>query len=141
LITVQDTQAPVLSDAPGDATVECSAVPAAAILTATDNCLIPVITYSEIRTSGSSPYNYTLTRTWTATDACGNSSKTQVITVQDTQAPIPTIATLATLTGECSVVVTTAPTATDNCAGIITAATLDPTSYTAQPCKMLWVPG
>ncbi|NCI49244.1 hypothetical protein GWC95_04865, partial [Sediminibacterium roseum] len=83
-------------------------------------------------TNGSSPFNYTLTRTWTATDGCGNtSSKTQTVTVRDTQAPVPTIASLPTLTGDCSVTAT-APTATDNCAGTITATTLNPVSYTAQ---------
>jgi hypothetical protein len=132
VITVQDTQKPVLSTAPADVTVACNAVPAAAILTATDNCTTPTVVYNETRTNGSSAFNYTLTRTWAATDACGNScTKTQVVTVRDTQAPVPTIAVLATLTGDCSVVAT-APTANDNCAGIITATTVNPTSYTAQ---------
>jgi hypothetical protein len=131
-ITVQDTQKPILSAAPANVTVACNAVPAAATLTATDNCDAPTVTYAEVRTNGSSPFNYTLTRTWTATDACGNScSKTQVITVRDTQAPVPVIALLPTLTGDCSVTAT-APTAQDNCAGIITATTVNPVSYTAQ---------
>jgi hypothetical protein len=131
-ITVQDTQKPVLSAAPASVTVACNAVPAAAILTATDNCDAPAVTYSEVRTNGSSPFNYTLSRTWTATDACGNScSKTQVITVRDTQAPVPTIAVLPTLTGDCSVTAS-APTAQDNCAGLVTATTVNPVSYTAQ---------
>ncbi len=116
VITVQDTQAPVLSDAPADATVECNAVPAAAILTATDNCSTPVVTYSEVRTDGDCPNRYTLTRTWTATDACGNtSSKTQKITVQDTQAPVLSDAP-ADATVECNAVPAAAIlTATDNC--------------------------
>jgi hypothetical protein len=131
-ITVQDTQKPILSAAPANVTVACNAVPAAATLTATDNCDAPTVTYAEVRTDGSSPFNYALTRTWTATDACGNScSKTQVITVRDTQAPVPVIALLPTLTGDCSVTAT-APTAQDNCAGIITATTVNPVSYTAQ---------
>ncbi|MTK53837.1 MAG: hypothetical protein F8N35_10305, partial [Paludibacter sp.] len=37
-ITIVDTTAPVLSEAPADVTVECNAVPVAATLTATDNC-------------------------------------------------------------------------------------------------------
>jgi nitrogen fixation protein FixH len=132
VITVQDTQKPILSAAPANVTVECNAVPAAAVLTATDNCSAPAVTFNEVRTNGASPFNYTLTRTWTATDACGNScSKTQVITVRDTQAPVPTIAVLPTLTGDCSVTAS-APTAQDNCAGLITATTVNPASYTAQ---------
>lgn len=115
-ITVQDTQAPVLSAAPADVTVECNAVPAAAVLTATDNCDAPTVTYAEVRTNGNCPSNYTLTRTWTATDACGNtSSKTQTITVQDTQAPVLSAAP-ADVTVECSAVPAAAVlTATDNC--------------------------
>jgi len=41
-----------------------------------------------VRTDGSCLDNYVLTRTWTATDRCGNTStQSQVITVQDTTAP------------------------------------------------------
>jgi hypothetical protein len=104
VITVRDTQAPILSAAPANVTVECNAVPAAATLTATDNCTTPVVTYTEVRTNGNCSGNYTLTRTWTATDACGNaSSKTQVITVQDTQAPVLSAAP-ANVTVECNAV-------------------------------------
>ncbi|NCI49350.1 hypothetical protein GWC95_05415, partial [Sediminibacterium roseum] len=115
-ITVQDTQAPVISAAPADATVACNAVPAAATLTATDNCDTPVVVFTEVRTNGSSPFNYTLTRTWTATDACGNtSSKTQTVTVRDTQAPVISAAP-ANATVECNAVPAAAIlTATDNC--------------------------
>jgi hypothetical protein len=117
VITVRDTQAPILSAAPANVTVECNAVPAAAILTATDNCTTPVVGYTEVRTNGNCSGNYTLTRTWTATDACGNtSSKTQVITVQDTQAPVLSAAP-ANTTVECNAIPAAAVlTATDNCA-------------------------
>jgi hypothetical protein len=89
VITVQDTQAPMLMGVPADVTVECNALPPVAQPTAMDNCdPVPVITYQQVRTNGDCAYNYTLTRTWTATDRCGNSSaQSQVITVQDTQAP------------------------------------------------------
>ncbi|MBW4360992.1 HYR-like domain-containing protein, partial [Flavobacterium taihuense] len=46
-------------------------------------------------------------------------------------APLADVAALSDVTGECSATVT-APTATDNCAGVITATTLDPVSYSAQ---------
>jgi hypothetical protein len=87
---VVDVTAPVLSAAPANVTVECNAVPSAATLTATDNCdANPVINYKEVRTNGNCPFNYTLTRTWRATDACGNSSsRTQVITVVDNTPPM-----------------------------------------------------
>ena len=61
-----------------------------ATATATDNCDDePTVSYlGEERTDGTCPDSYTLTRTWTATDNCGNSSdESQVITVVDTTAP------------------------------------------------------
>src|SRR5678815_2329852 len=93
-ITVSDNTAPVLSGVPANTTAECSAVPAAATPTASDNCdATPTISYSESSTQTSngscSDQNYTLTRKWTATDNCGNSSsQTQVITVSDNTAPV-----------------------------------------------------
>ena len=88
-ITVQDTTAPELVGVPADETVECDAVPEAAIVTATDNCDDDVeVTFLEERIDGECDGCYILTRTWTATDDCGNStSAIQVITVQDTTAP------------------------------------------------------
>jgi len=117
LITVQDTTAPVLSDVPIDVTVECDAIPAPANPTATDNCdPSPVITLDEVRTDGACANNYILTRTWTATDACGNnSSQSQIITVQDTTAPVLS-GVPADVIVECDAVPNpAAPTATDNC--------------------------
>ncbi|MDP4203437.1 MAG: HYR domain-containing protein, partial [Bacteroidota bacterium] len=116
-ITIIDTKAPTFVSFPADVTVECNAVPVAATLTATDNCdAAPVVTYKEVRTDGVCPSTYTLTRTWTATDACGNSaSKTQVIKVQDTTAPVLSEAP-ADVTVECNAVPVAATlTATDNC--------------------------
>src|SRR6185503_385902 len=121
VITVHDTTAPVLAGCPADTTVECSAVPAPASPTATDNCdATPTITFSQTSTQTStgacSDQNYTITRVWTATDNCGNSSScTQVITVHDTTAPV-LAGCPADTTVECSAVPAPAsPTATDNC--------------------------
>ncbi|MCK4606458.1 MAG: hypothetical protein KAU35_04085, partial [candidate division Zixibacteria bacterium] len=89
-ITVDDTQDPTFDQTcPTDVTVECDNVPTAPTLTASDNCdPAPVVTYGEQTTAGSCDQEYVLTRTWTATDDCGNSSVcTQVITVQDNTAP------------------------------------------------------
>ena len=121
-ITVQDTTDPVIT-CPADVTVECDSVPAVATATATDNCdPAPVVTYDgEVRTDGYCEDYYTLARTWTATDDCGNSAScTQTITVQDTTAPVlsgcPTDMTINADAGGCTAVVTwTDPTATDNC--------------------------
>ncbi|WP_297798673.1 hypothetical protein [uncultured Eudoraea sp.] len=88
--TIEDTTDPVLAGVPGDETVECSEVPDPASPTASDNCDADVdIAFVEERIDGDCPNNYTLARTWTATDDCGNESvETQVITVQDTTPPI-----------------------------------------------------
>jgi hypothetical protein len=82
-ITFVDAVPPVLADVPVDASVACNAIPEPATPTATDNCDGPVVlTYAEARTDGNCADCYTLVRTWTATDACGNSSsQNQVLTV------------------------------------------------------------
>ncbi|MBK7342547.1 MAG: hypothetical protein IPJ06_05230 [Saprospiraceae bacterium] len=47
-----------------DITVECDAVPVAEVVTAHDNCDLDVdVTYNEVKTDGSCPDYYTLTRT------------------------------------------------------------------------------
>ena len=121
-ITVQDTTDPTFDNCPADVTVECDAVPAAASPTASDNCDDSVdVTYNgEVRTDGACPDSYTLTRTWTATDDCDNSTTcTQVITVQDTTPPVitcPANITTCNDPGLCSAVLDPGTaTATDNC--------------------------
>ena len=77
----------MISDAPADLSLSCSEMPAAANITATDNCDNNVeITLEENTDYSNCPY--VLTRTWTATDDCGNSSSTtQLINLIDNQAP------------------------------------------------------
>ena len=116
-ITVADTTPPTLIGVPANITVECSSVPSVAIVSATDNCdVAPVITFSKTNTPGTCDGSYTITRTWTATDACGNAtSASQIITVKDTTAPVLT-GVPADITVECNAIPTVAtPTATDNC--------------------------
>jgi len=80
VITIYDDTAPVLDSAPADIEISCTdAIPDAATLNATDNCGAVMIDFDQVVT-GYCPG--TITRTWTATDACGNSSvETQVITI------------------------------------------------------------
>ncbi len=121
VITVSDTQAPVLAGIPVDASAECDAVPAQPVIgediTATDNCDNDVeITFSEVRTDGDCDNSYTLTRTWTATDNCGNSSSgSQVITVSDTQAPVLAVPADVIVSNNSEVPEVGSATATDNC--------------------------
>ncbi|MBW4362839.1 HYR-like domain-containing protein, partial [Flavobacterium taihuense] len=98
--------------------------------TATDNCA-GVITATTL-----DPVSYfvqgTYTVHWTYNDGNGNTSaQTQTVIVKDVTVPLADVATLADVTGECSATAI-APMATDNCAGVITATTLDPVSYFAQ---------
>ncbi|MEQ1743798.1 MAG: hypothetical protein ABMA02_00090 [Saprospiraceae bacterium] len=89
-ITVIDTQKPNFTSTPANVTVQCDAVPAAATLTATDNCdPVVAITYNgETRTNGTCANAYSLTRRWTAADNCGNTRTiSQRITVVDNGKP------------------------------------------------------
>lgn len=90
----KDTEAPSLSGVPPDATVEYNNIPTAPTVTVSDNCDAGTsLTYSQSSTQNpdvnhSGHYNYTITRTWEAIDDCENTTtSSQVITVQDTQAP------------------------------------------------------
>jgi HYR domain-containing protein len=90
MINVVDTHAPMLSALPGPTTIECPAMPSFATPTASDPCdPSPTLTFADVMTPGSCPQAYSVTRTWTATDHCGNqSTASQTITVQDTTPPV-----------------------------------------------------
>ncbi|WP_334113145.1 PQQ-dependent sugar dehydrogenase, partial [Paucihalobacter sp.] len=84
-----DTTAPTFVEAlPSSATVECDAIPTAETLTAIDNCGAASVTFSEVENAGACLGEYTLVRTWTATDDCGNeTAHSQTVTVVDNTAP------------------------------------------------------
>ncbi|WP_286969131.1 T9SS type B sorting domain-containing protein [Flavobacterium sp. UBA4854] len=65
----------------------------------------------------------------TGTGGCDDTQKTNVI-IGDIETPVPDLATLPSITGDCNTIITTIPTATDACAGAITATTTSPLSYT-----------
>ena len=124
-ITLTDTTAPDL-DVPADITVECDEV---AVLEngnyffsegaeATDNCGLEVtITYSEEVLSGDCANNFTIVRTWTATDYCGNITiESQNVVVSDTTDPaFDFFPADLSLSCEQEVPAVVMPTATDNC--------------------------
>ncbi|ACU61218.1 gliding motility-associated C-terminal domain-containing protein [Chitinophaga pinensis] len=124
-ITVQDTIKPRFSMAvPPAITVDCDKVPSVETITATDNCTSTVavrVTERRDNLSSSCASSYRLTRTWTATDNCGNTNvMQQVITVQDTTRPVFVVAPPADTTVSCDAV-PAPPTnlrATDNCSTV-----------------------
>ena len=89
----------------------------------TDNCTSVVTLTNNAPTGGIFPIGNTVV-TWTATDAAGNTvTKTQLVTVTDTTAPVIStpVAMTATAGTNCNAtVVLTAPTATDNCTSPVT---------------------
>jgi len=101
-----------------DITAECSVI-ALTAPTATDNCS-GTVTGTHSATLPITAPGTTIV-TWTYTDAGGNTStQTQNVIIDDVTAPVPDLATLADVTSECSVTTLTAPTATDNCGGLVT---------------------
>ncbi len=116
-ISVGDSAAPVISGVPGDITAECDEAPAPATPTVSDDCDNNVeLVYTEDIQPGTCPDNYTIIRTWTATDDCGNQSvATQSVTILDTTAPVFT-STANDITLSCADDLGAANgTATDNC--------------------------
>nr|WP_314491570.1 T9SS type B sorting domain-containing protein [uncultured Chryseobacterium sp.] len=59
---------------------------------------------------------------------CDGSFTVNVV-VGDTAAPIPNVTNLPDITGDCNTIVSSYPTATDICAGTVTATTTDPLTY------------
>ncbi|HEX5221955.1 MAG TPA: hypothetical protein VFZ59_20500 [Verrucomicrobiae bacterium] len=121
-ITVNDTTAPVIT-CPPSVTLECPAITttnATGAATATDASGSVTITYADTITAECGD-TYTISRRWTATDLCGNSSScTQTIAVRDTTAPI--LNCPANVTLEYPAVTTTnvtgVATSTDTCSDV-----------------------
>jgi gliding motility-associated-like protein len=121
-ITVRDTTRPVFTTTvPANVTVDCNSVPTAPVMTATDNCtpgtITATVTDVQKTVTGACAGTYTITRTWTAADNCGNTTTaTQVITVQDRTKPtIQTGAARDTLVDCDKVIPIPALVFTDNC--------------------------
>ncbi|BFP42069.1 hypothetical protein FGF1_29140 [Flavobacteriaceae bacterium GF1] len=122
MITVRDTQAPMVSD-PVAISVQCGsdvpAVDTAVVTDETDNCTAnPTVSFVSEESDGKSNPE-TIIRTYRVSDAAGNSTTvTQTITVKDTQAP--TASDPMTVSVQCASDVPAMDTAvvtdaTDNC--------------------------
>jgi hypothetical protein len=91
-ITITDTSPPVFATPlPQNGTFECDQVPTPATVSADDCDGEMFVSFSETTTAGTCPDSYQINRTWSSTDACGNTaSHTQTLTIQDTTAPVIT---------------------------------------------------
>ena len=130
-VTVRDVTDPVPDAATLPAvTGECSATISSSP-TATDNCSGAITgTTTDALTRSTQG---TSVVTWTFDDGNGNTStQTQNIVVKDVTDPVPDVATLPAVTGECSATISSSPTATDNCSGTITGTTSDHLARTTQ---------
>ncbi len=90
--TIQDTTDPVFtSELPQNISVSCDAIPLPQELNGVDSCSsrITITTNDDIvENEGACTGQFTILRTWTITDSCGNDqSYTQTISVYDNTAP------------------------------------------------------
>lgn len=88
-IVVNDVTAPVLSGVPSNTTVSCP-VPAPPTVTASDNCSTSLtVNYTQSPASVNCTTGGIITRTWTTTDAAGNTvTQSQTITVTGSSPPL-----------------------------------------------------
>ena len=119
-ITFIDREAPVLMGVPANMTADCDNIPTPPVVSATDDCdTNPQVDFDESQVQNGC--DVTITRTWTATDACGNvSSASQVISVTDNSVPVFANVPQDVTIGCQDALPTDEPTATDNCDNDVT---------------------
>ncbi|MBK6998153.1 MAG: DUF3494 domain-containing protein [Lewinellaceae bacterium] len=126
IITVNDITAPSIT-CPVNVSVVCASdvpAPSTAGVIASDNCggAVTVVHVGDVISNQVCANRFTITRTYRATDVCGNAATcAQIITVFDNIAPTFNNPP-PNFTVECFEIppVPPAPTATDNCAGVVT---------------------
>ncbi len=121
-IVIDDVTAPTPDQTTlADITMECEVLASDVINpTATDNCGGSVTVTNDVTFPITS--QGTTIITWSYEDENGNTStQTQNVVIDDVTAPVADQSTLANITAECEVLATdvTAPTATDNCGGMV----------------------
>jgi hypothetical protein len=122
LITIRDLTPPTITCAAQTTPIECPAAPVFTPPTASDNCTGNVaITFSDVTVPGLCPGTFTTTRTWTATDPCGNTATcARSITVQDVTPPPVPANTASTVACPALATAPVPPVVIDACAGAIT---------------------
>ncbi len=92
-IDMSDTEVPILQNIPDDLIISCDdELPLPPIVDAWENCQNVTLGLDEASNQGEqdscSIYSYTVWRTWTASDYCGNNaSEQQYISIEDNTAP------------------------------------------------------
>jgi len=123
-VWTEDATGPTIT-CPADVNVDCAASTDPShtgSASATDGCgTASTPTFSDSIAAGHCPGAFVITRTWSSTDTCGNSSScVQTISVSDTHAPLITCP--ANVMVDCSVPTdpghTGSATATDDCSGV-----------------------
>ncbi|MBN2892900.1 MAG: gliding motility-associated C-terminal domain-containing protein [Bacteroidales bacterium] len=119
-VIIDDVNAPVADVVTlSDITAECE-VTSLTAPTATDNCEGTITGTSNVAL----PITITTSVVWTYEDGNGNiSTQTQNVIINDVTVPVADAISLVDIIDECEVSSLIAPTATDNCAGIITGTT------------------
>ena len=86
-VDIMDDLPPVISAIPEEATIICAPLPPAGTVNTSDYSNPVTVAYMQTTDPGAGPGEYSVTRTWIATDVCGNTSQaTQHITwIPDTQ--------------------------------------------------------
>ncbi|WP_205728810.1 HYR-like domain-containing protein, partial [Flavobacterium rhamnosiphilum] len=138
-VTINDGDGtpPVISQLPNETTINCPVKPEFAQATATDNVDTTVsLAFDDVTTQGQCAGSYSVTRTWTAADDCGNTStKSQTINVQDNTAPTITPPQNIILSSGVNCVTDISPTITGNPAyNDICDSNLSPPTYTDSEC-------
>jgi len=125
-----DVEPPTVTFCPTNQTIQCTATPVFGTPTFTDNCEIDHIDSNTVTTPGNCPQEYSVTRTWTAFDNCGNTAQcSQTIDVVDDTPPVITCPSNQTF--ECnSIGAFNNATATDNCDQSVTPTEVRDTSGT-----------
>ena len=123
MITRIDNAAPIMTQFPEDVNVDCSSIPSvlSAGIEYIDNCTDVQVSFTEVTKGGDCTFDFIIERTWTLTDACGNSSQWlwRIHVVDEAPPVFNALPTDLALT--CQQVIPAAAnlTATDNCSGLL----------------------
>lgn len=89
VVVVEDTLAPMILTTPPNLVVECGDMAMDSAITALDACSEWVLSTMDSTVAGDCPQEYTVLRTHSATDACGNAAThVQTIEFVDNEAPL-----------------------------------------------------